>query len=116
MADDNPAGTASLQDGGCWFCRRRTDGIAFSTEVGAHFHEVCLYQHLAEIPDDVEVLRIAREHVTKRLANPAPPQKRVSWIKAGAAVQGIGGEDFPTEDDEASAQPAPDAVRGGDGQ
>lgn len=44
----------SPNEGGCWFCYRKSDGMLFDTEFDTYLHEECLRKELAENPDNPE--------------------------------------------------------------
>lgn len=42
------------QDGGCWFCYKKTDDMLFDTEFDTFLHEDCLRKELKECPENPE--------------------------------------------------------------
>lgn len=44
----------SPNEGGCWFCYKRTDDMLFDMEFDAYVHEECLRNELIKNPENEE--------------------------------------------------------------
>lgn len=49
-------------EGGCWYCRKKTDTLVFSFEFDTYFHLKCLEKRLTDNPKDIEAKIMMREY------------------------------------------------------